>query len=56
MGGKILAEKTGCTYLGSVPIDPNLTVCIENGLNFLETLKDSTSYLQAKVISDTLIQ
>jgi hypothetical protein len=55
MGGKLLAEKTDCKYLGSIPIDPSLTNCIEKGLNFLDNLKDSASFNQSKLIINTLI-
>jgi hypothetical protein len=55
MGGKLLAEKSDCKYLGSIPIDPSLTNCIEKGLNFLENLKDSASFNQSKLIINTLI-
>ena len=55
MGGKLLAEKTDCKYLGSIPIDPSLTNCIEKGLNFLDNLKDSSSFNQSKLIANILI-
>ena len=56
MGGKMLAEKTDCTYLGSIPIDQTLTNCVENGMNFLDTLKDSPSFTQIKLITNLLIE
>ncbi|CAF0807655.1 unnamed protein product [Brachionus calyciflorus] len=54
-GGKILAEKSNCTFLGAIPIDPNLTRCIENGLDFLTTLKDSPCYSNIKEITDKIL-
>lgn len=55
-GGKMLAEKTNCIFLGSIPIDPKLTQCIENGLDFLITLKDSPCFLNIKEITDNLLK
>jgi hypothetical protein len=55
-GGKILAEKSNCKFLGSIPIDPILTTCIENGRNFLETLNDSAVFKNMKEITDILVQ
>ena len=51
-GGKILAERSNCKFLGSIPIDPILTTCIENGKNFLETLNDSAVFKNMKEIDD----
>ena len=42
-------------YLGSVPIDPKLTSCYENGGTFLESLKDSGAYGKFKEITNVLI-
>ena len=55
-GGKMLAEKTGCIYLGSIPIDHSLTFCIEKGMNFIQFLKESSSFKQIKLITDLLIE
>ncbi len=52
----MLAEKSNCKFLGSIPIDPILTACIENGKNFLETLNDSAVFKNMKEISDVLVQ
>ncbi len=55
-GGKILAEKTNCRFLGAIPLDPVLTNCIENGLNFLDTLKGSAIMENLKAVVDILVQ
>lgn len=54
-GGKILAEKTGCVFLGAIPLDPILSNCIENGLKFLETLKDSAILENVNAIVNILL-
>lgn len=51
----MLAEKTDCIYLGSIPIDPSLTICIEKGLDFIECLGNSTSFNQVRLITNSLI-
>jgi hypothetical protein len=54
-GGQLLAEKTGCRFLGAISLDPLLSNCIENGLNFLDTLKGSAIMDQLTAIVDLLL-
>ncbi|RNA22676.1 cytosolic Fe-S cluster assembly factor NUBP2 -like protein [Brachionus plicatilis] len=55
-GGKILADNSNCNFLGAIPIDPNLTQCIETGQEFLATLKDSPCYTNIKEVVDKIIE
>jgi Flp pilus assembly CpaE family ATPase len=45
-GGQLLAKEVGVEFLGTIPIDPQLTSACENGKNFLELNPNSPS-LQA---------
>eukprot|EP01113_Clastostelium_recurvatum_P001913 TRINITY_DN10787_c0_g1_i4.p1 TRINITY_DN10787_c0_g1~~TRINITY_DN10787_c0_g1_i4.p1 ORF type:complete len:282 (-),score=64.53 TRINITY_DN10787_c0_g1_i4:14-859(-) len=40
-GGRLLAEETGISFLGKIPIDPSLGMCGENGLSFIQAHPDS---------------
>lgn len=55
-GGKSLAEKTECVFLGTIPIDPALTNCFEHGKNFLNELKNSAIMENLDSIVNNLIK
>ncbi len=54
-GGKLLAEKTNCKYLGSIPLDPNLCKSIEEGKNFADSLENSQTIKYIDEITNALI-
>ncbi|KAG0728467.1 Cytosolic Fe-S cluster assembly factor NUBP2 [Chionoecetes opilio] len=40
-GGQQLAEKAGVAFLGRIPIDPTLSRCAEEGLNYIDKFSSS---------------
>ena len=40
-GGQQLAEKAGVAFFGSIPIDPTLSRCTEEGLNYIDKFANS---------------
>lgn len=48
-GGESLCKLANLNFLGSIPIDPNLCQCTENGKSFVEEYKDSPA---AKLIGE----
>jgi hypothetical protein len=36
IGGAALAEQAGCALLGQLPLDPNMRVCADDGVSYLE--------------------
>jgi ATP-binding protein involved in chromosome partitioning len=42
-GGKKMAQETGVSFLGSIPIDPTVGVDSDNGQPFIITHKDSSA-------------
>ncbi|XP_074476224.1 cytosolic Fe-S cluster assembly factor nubp2 [Sebastes fasciatus] len=54
-GGEELAELTGCPFLGSVPLDPLLSSCIEEGKDFMKAFPDSATFSAISSISQTLL-
>ncbi len=54
-GGKLLAEKTNCKFLGSIPLDPNLCKSIEEGKNFAETFENSQTIKYIDEITATIL-
>lgn len=55
-GGKALAEEFNITFLGEVPIDPNLTSCLEVGENYLEKFPDSPATQSFKGIVSKIVE
>ena len=35
-GGAALAEQAGCDLLGQLPLDPNMRICADEGVSYLE--------------------
>jgi len=48
-GGEWLAQYAGIPFLGRIPLEPNLTVCMERGEDYAKTYPDSSA---AKVIGE----
>jgi ATP-binding protein involved in chromosome partitioning len=42
-GGKRMAEEVGVPFLGSIPIDPTVSVDSDKGIPFIVAHKDSTA-------------
>lgn len=49
-GGKALAEELGVPFLGSLPLDPRIGHCSDNGLNFVEQYPESAATTAIKNI------
>ncbi|XP_061823651.1 cytosolic Fe-S cluster assembly factor nubp2 [Nerophis lumbriciformis] len=54
-GGEELAKLTGSVFLGSVPLDPKLSTCIEEGKDFLKSFPDSATFSAISSITQTLL-
>jgi Mrp family chromosome partitioning ATPase len=55
-GGKQLADQYNVPFLGSIPIDPQLANCEDEGKNFLQSYPQSASANALKSISDVMQQ
>ncbi|XP_076007903.1 cytosolic Fe-S cluster assembly factor nubp2 [Genypterus blacodes] len=55
-GGEELAKLTGSPFLGSVPLDPQLTSCIEEGRDFMQEFPGSVTFTAINTICQTLLQ
>ncbi len=51
---QLVSIKFQFIFQGSIPIDPSLTTCYEDGINFMDALKNSTAYNKFKEITDFL--
>ncbi|XP_061765299.1 cytosolic Fe-S cluster assembly factor nubp2 [Nerophis ophidion] len=54
-GGEELAKLTGSVFLGAVPLDPKLSTCIEEGIDFLKSFPDSATFSAISSITQTLL-
>lgn len=54
-GGEELAKLTGSIFLGSVPLDPQLSTSIEEGKNFMQSFPDSATFSAISSICKTLL-
>ncbi|KAM4624381.1 cytosolic Fe-S cluster assembly factor nubp2 [Polymixia lowei] len=54
-GGEELAKLTGSTFLGSVPLDPALTTCIEEGKDFIQAFPESATFRAINSICRSLL-
>nr|XP_057917171.1 cytosolic Fe-S cluster assembly factor nubp2 [Doryrhamphus excisus] len=54
-GGEELAKLTGSVFLGSVPLDPKLSTCIEEGEDFLKSFPNSATFSAISRITHTLL-
>uniref|UniRef100_A0A4W6BIS0 NUBP iron-sulfur cluster assembly factor 2, cytosolic n=1 Tax=Lates calcarifer TaxID=8187 RepID=A0A4W6BIS0_LATCA len=54
-GGEELAKLTGSVFLGSVPLDPQLSSSIEEGKDFIQSFPDSATFSAISSISQTLL-
>lgn len=56
-GGEQLAEKAGVTFLGRIPIDPTLSRCTEEGLNYIDKFASSpVSQIYHSIVSKLTTQ
>lgn len=51
-GGESLSQEFNIEMLGTIPIDPKLAECEDEGKNFVLEFKDSTSAIQLEKISN----
>lgn len=54
-GGESLAKKYHIPFLGSIPLDPQLTQCLEEGKSFLEHCKSSPTVTALNKVIEKLI-
>uniref|UniRef100_A0A915K0P6 Cytosolic Fe-S cluster assembly factor NUBP2 homolog n=1 Tax=Romanomermis culicivorax TaxID=13658 RepID=A0A915K0P6_ROMCU len=54
-GGESLAQFANVNFLGRIPIDPNLTSCMDNGQNYAEKYPDSEGYRALADCTDKLL-
>lgn len=57
-GGEKLAEEEKVPFLGRIPLDPQLTTCLERGESFVKNFPDSltlnaVTHIVEKIISET---
>lgn len=57
-GGEELARHAGVPFLGSVPLDPELTRSLEDGRDFIQDFPDSPAFpalssIAQKILSET---
>lgn len=55
-GGEALAKHANVTFLGRIPIDPNLASCGEKGVDFLANFQSSPAADHLKMICENLIR
>ncbi|CAI8049951.1 Cytosolic Fe-S cluster assembly factor NUBP2 [Geodia barretti] len=55
-GGESLAQETNIPFLGRVPLDPRLAACLETGLNFSETHRDTSASTALSNLVQSLIE
>ncbi|EAL68764.1 nucleotide binding protein 2 [Dictyostelium discoideum AX4] len=51
-GGKLLAEQCNIKFLGKLPIDPNLSICSERGINYFTEYPNSSTLASLKSFVD----
>lgn len=54
-GGEELAKLTGSAFLGSVPLDPQLSTSTEEGKDFMQSFPESATFNAISSICDTLL-
>ncbi|XP_077482018.1 cytosolic Fe-S cluster assembly factor nubp2 [Stigmatopora argus] len=54
-GGEELAKLIGSTFLGSVPLDPQLSASVEEGKDFLQSFPDSATFSSISSITKTIL-
>lgn len=55
-GGEELSKQENISFLGRVPLDPQLTKCLENGQSFLESFPNSSTLDSVKKIVSKLTE
>nr|QSX72222.1 cytosolic Fe-S cluster assembly factor NUBP2 [Halisarca dujardinii] len=60
-GGQAFADKNGIPFLGTVPLDPTLAQCLEEGKSFVHTCRGSPSHdavvaIAAKIDNDITLK
>lgn len=55
-GGETLAKYANIELLVSIPIEPKLGECCDNGINFIETYRNSETYARIKILATKVIQ
>lgn len=54
-GGEQLAAESNVTFLGKIPITPEIVACGDNGLSFVENFSDNVASLAFIKIVDTIL-
>jgi len=54
-GGRALAQYSGVPFLGEIPIEPQLTRCLETGINFVGQYKESIAAQRFKGIASQVL-
>ncbi|XP_036403353.1 cytosolic Fe-S cluster assembly factor nubp2 [Megalops cyprinoides] len=54
-GGEELAKLTGAPFLGCVPLDPQLSSCVEEGRDFIQAFPDSATFSSISHIAQAVL-
>ncbi|KAG7492074.1 hypothetical protein MATL_G00010560 [Megalops atlanticus] len=54
-GGEELAKLTGAPFLGCVPLDPQLSSCVEEGRDFIQAFPESATFSAISHIAQTIL-
>lgn len=55
-GGETLANYAKVDFLTSIPIEPKLGECCDNGVNFIEEYRNSEAYRRLEILSKKVIE